>query len=406
MYIKRSLELVLAEVSQHFYVVFVTGPRQVGKTTLLEHADASRRFYVTLDHLNHRLVAQQDPAGFIDRLQLPVLLDEVQYAPQLFPYIKMKVDQLKQPGLFWLTGSQQFSMMKNLSESLAGRVVILPLSGISLAEEQGRADNPAFLPTREVIRSRQQIAYPLSQLAVYQKIWRGSYPHRVTGGEHYWEQFYASYVTTYIERDVRDYLRIENIAAFHKFVQIAATRSGQLLNYRDIAADVGVSEPTIRSWLMVLQASGIIYLLPPYFNNHAKRLIKTPKLYFMDTGLCCYLSGWLTPEVLERGAMNGAILETFVVSEVIKSYWGRGRIPRIYFYRDKEKREIDLLIEENGLLYPVEVKKTSSLNSVNGKIFSVLSDLNVPVGPGAVICMIDSPLPLSSTVEAVPIGYI
>lgn len=406
MYIKRSLEHIIREMSAHFYVILVTGPRQVGKTTLLEHAEAGQRSYVTLDDLNQRLVAQQNPAAFIDRLQLPVLLDEVQYAPQLFPYIKIKVDQLKQPGLFWLTGSQQFSMMKNISESLAGRVAILPLQGISLAEEQGRPDNPAFLPTLELIRSRQQKAQSLSQTTLYQKIWRGSYPHQVMSNERYWEQFYESYTTTYIQRDVRDYLRIDNIAAFHKFMQIAATRSGQLLNYRDMAADVGVSEPTIRSWLTVLHASGIIYLLPPYFNNHAKRLIKTPKLYFMDTGLCCYLSGWLTPEVLERGAMNGPILETFVITEVIKSYLGCGRTPRIYFYRDKEKHEIDLLIEENGLLYPVEIKKTSSLAHIKLKAFSVLEHLNINIGPGAVLCMIDSPLPLSPNIEAVPIGYI
>lgn len=404
MYIKRSLERIITEMSTHFRVVLLTGPRQVGKTTLLQHIEP--RTYITLDDLNNRIAAEQDPAGFIERLQLPVLIDEIQYAPSLLPYIKIKVDKLKTPGLFWLTGSQQFEVMKNISESLAGRVAVLQLQGISLAEEQNRTEEEAFLPDFKLIQRRRQRAKVLSITEIYQKIWRGSYPDVVSSHAKYWQPFYESYVSTYIQRDIRDYLQIENLAVFHKFMQITATRSGQLVNYRDIAHDVGVSEPTVKSWLNALQASGIIYFLQPYFNNHAKRLIKTPKLYFMDTGLCCFLSGWLTPEVLERGAMNGPILETYVISEIIKSYLGCGRVPRIYFYRDKEKREIDLILEENGVLYPIEIKKTASIKNIDTKNFAVFEQFKEIIGGKTVLCMVESPLSLSNTIEAIPLSYI
>ncbi len=258
----------------------LTGPRQVGKTTLLQDAEKHARTYVTLDDLGTRLAAQQDPASFLARLELPVLIDEVQYAPNLFPYIKMAVDKAKQPGLFCLTGSQQFDLMKNVTESLAGRVAILQLQGISLAEEQGRPDDPPFLPTLALLKARQKTAQPLRLRDVYHKIWRGTYPDIVAqANDKNWELFYRSYVSTYIQRDVRDFLNINNTAAFHKFMQVAAARTGQLINYADMARDVGVSEVTLKTWLNVLHASGIIYLLPPYFNNRGKRLIKTPKLY-------------------------------------------------------------------------------------------------------------------------------
>ena len=355
--ITRTLAHAIKETSDSFKVVLLTGPRQVGKTTLLQEVQKSSRSYVTLDDLGMRLAAQQDPASFLDRLSLPVLIDEVQYAPDLLSYIKMVVDREKQNGMFWLTGSQQFEMMKNVTESLAGRVAILNLQGISLAEEQNRADSPPFLPTPECLKSR-RYANPLTLPEAYHIIWRGSYPDVVMQGGKNWERFYSSYISTYIQRDVREYLNIQDTAAFNKFMQIAAARTGQLVNYADMARDVGINESTIKTWLHVLQASGIITLLQPYFNNHTKRLVKTPKLYFMDTGLCAYLTGWLNSDVLERGAMSGAMLETWVVSEIIKSYLHHGRTPRIYFYRDKDKREVDMLIEENGTLYPIEIKKT------------------------------------------------
>jgi len=405
-HIKRTLAAAIKEASSSFRVVLLTGPRQVGKTTLLQDIQKKTRSYVTLDDLNMRIAAQEDPASFIDRLELPVLIDEVQYAPNLFSYIKMVVDKAKKPGMFWLTGSQQFDMMKNITESLAGRVAILKLQGISLAEEQGRTDDQPFLPEEKLLKLRQKKTKHLTLRNAYYKIWRGSYPDVVTNKGKNWERFYESYVSTYIQRDVRDYLNINNTAAFHKFMQIAAARTGQLINYADIARNTGVSEVTVKTWLNVLQASGIIYQLQPYFNNKTKRLIKTPKLYFMDTGLCCHLSGWLTADVLERGAMSGAILETFVISEIIKSYLHNGRSPRIYFYRDKEKREVDLLIEENGKLYPIEIKKTASIKNMRLKDFDFLHNLNVTVAHGGVICFVKSLTPLSNNIDAIPVGYI
>lgn len=405
--ITRTLGKAILEASARFKVILLTGPRQVGKTTLLQDIRESSRTYITLDDFSLRIAAQQDPASFIDRLNLPVLIDEVQYAPNLFPYIKMTVDKTKQNGLFWLTGSQQFDMMKNVSESLAGRVVLLQLQGISLAEEQDRSDDLPFLPDLALLKSRQKTARPLTVPDAYHKIWRGSYPDMVAQhNDQHWEQFYSSYVSTYIQRDVREYLNINDTAAFHKFMQIAAARTGQLINYADIARDTGVSEVTVKTWLNVLHASGIVYLLQPYFNNRTKRLVKTPKLYFMDTGLCAYLTGWLNADVLERGAMSGAILETWVIAEIIKSYLHHSRTPRVYFYRDKEKREIDLLIEENGTLYPIEIKKSAALHNMKFEGFSMLENLSTPIGHGGVICFANTLIPISDHVDAIPVGYL
>lgn len=401
--IKRTLTQAIQDTSKSFKVLMLTGPRQVGKTTLLQKVQKDTRSYISLDDLGARLAAQNDPAGFLDRLSLPVLIDEVQYAPDLFPYIKMIVDKEKKAGMFWLTGSQQFEMMKNVTESLAGRVAILNLQGISLAEEQGREQDAPFLPTPERMKTRTQ-AKPLGITEAYHIIWRGSYPDVVVEDGKNWERFYSSYISTYIQRDVREFLDIQDTASFHKFMQIAAARTGQLINYADMARDVGIGEVTIKKWLNVMHASGIVTLLQPYFSNHTKRLVKTPKLYFMDTGLCAYLTGWLSSDVLERGAMSGAMLETWVVSEIIKSYLHHGRTPRVYFYRDKDKREVDLLIEENGTLYPIEIKKTASIQNMHFKGFDMLDKLGMPIGHGGVLCFTKDLLPLSEGIDAIPMG--
>ncbi len=407
MHINRTLKSAINKATKSFRVLLLTGPRQVGKTTLLKEAQQKGRSYVTLDDLSMRSAAISDPAGFIQRLKLPVLIDEVQYAPELFSYIKMIVDARKERGLFWLTGSQQFDMMKNINESLAGRVGILKLQGISLAEEQKRLSKP-FLPDLKTIKLRQKNATSLTLPKIYHKIWRGSFPDIVSNNGKNWEQFYDSYVTTYIQRDIREYLRISNQLPFFRFMQVAAARTGQLINYADMARDVGggISEPTIKTWLSALHASGIIYLLPPYFNNKTKRLIQTPKLYFMDSGLCSYLTGWLNADVLERGAMSGAILETYAVSEIIKSYIHNGCNPHIYFYRDKEKNEIDLLIESNNKLYPIEIKKTASIKNIKLPNLSVLEKLAVDIGHGGVICFVDSAIPLNKDLDAIPVSWI
>ena len=406
MYIERTLSRSVLKADRSFYVVLLTGPRQVGKTTLLQNLQKNGRSYISLDDLNNRSAAREDPAGFIDRLHLPVLIDEAQYAPELFPYIKMTVDKMKKPGLFWLTGSQQFSLMKNISESLAGRVAVLQLRGLSLAEEAGRPQTLPFFPRSEILKERQRTVTPLSMKKLYQKIWRGSYPGLVARKNTPWSMFYESYTTTYIERDVRAYLKINSLMDFQKFLRITAARTGQMLNYREISRDTGVSEPTVKSWINVLRATGLIVLIQPYFNNRTTRLLKTPKLYFMDTGLCCFLTGWLNPEVLERGAMSGPILETWTVSEIIKSHLHNARSPQVFYYADKDKREVDLLLEQEACLYPVEIKKTGNLKSLNFKGFHFLKKLKTPVGPGCLFYTGSSLLPFKPNVDAVPISFI
>lgn len=404
--IKRTIAEQVLEVSQYFKVLLLTGPRQVGKTTLLRSLAKEGRSYVTLDDLDMRIAAEQDPAAFISRLSFPVLIDEVQYAPSLFSYIKMKVDQDKEPGQFWLTGSQQFAMMKNISDSLAGRVAILDMLGISLAEEEERPNTSPFIPRQEVLLERQKTIKPLTIDEIYTRIWRGSFPDVVVAQGKNWETFYASYLTSYIEKDVRDYHRVDDLIQFRKFMQVVASRTGQMLNYSSLANDVDVNVKTIKSWFNVLEATGMVTLIQPYYNNFTKRAVKTPKFHFLDTGLCCYLTGWVNPNVLEKGAMAGALLETYVVSEILKSYIHNGKRPHLYYYADKDKREVDLLIEEAGKLHPIEVKKSSSIRNMNFKGFDFLKNTKTEIGHGAVICFTDKLVSIGNDVDAVPVCYI
>jgi predicted AAA+ superfamily ATPase len=404
MYLRRTLQNTIKRVNQSFPVVLITGPRQVGKTTLFQELQKNERRYVTLDDSLERALAQEEPALFLQNYPPPILIDEIQYAPQLFPYIKMAVDKERKPGMFWLTGSQQFDLMKNVAESLAGRVGILNLLGFSLPEEMGQSEKSMpFLPGSYPTESKPK---SLTLPALYQKIWRGSFPFLVAHGTADWEVFYKSYVQTYLQRDIRDFARISHERAFLNFLRAAAARTGQLINYADLASDVSVSETTIKSWLTILRACGLIYILEPYHTNITKRLVKTAKLYFLDTGLCSYLSGWSSAQVLERGAMSGAIFETFAVVEIIKSYWHNGKEPPIFFYRDRDKVEIDLLIEHDGRLYPVEIKKTAKPDKESFKNFSALNKLSQPIGPGAVVCSIDQQKKIGDNVDAFPISLL
>jgi predicted AAA+ superfamily ATPase len=406
MYIERTLEHYLKQSDKHFPVLLVTGPRQVGKTTLLQHLSKKTHTYVTLDDPNLAQLAREEPALFLQRFPPPLLIDEIQYAPALLPYIKIIVDKDRKPDLFWLTGSQQFHLIKNASESLAGRVAVVNLLGLSLKEQQR---NPTiaqpFLPTEAQLRKRIDHSPTLSLKDIYRTIWRGSFPMLCTTRTDR-DLFYSSYVQTYLQRDVRDLAQVGNVSTFLKFLRAAAARTGQLINMSDMARDSGISPITARHWLAILEASGIIYLLEPYYNNITSRLIKTPKLYFLDTGLCAYLTEWSSPETLEAGAMSGAILETFILTEILKSYWHNGKRAPLYYYRDKDQKEIDLLIVKDDVIYPVEFKKSANINVSIAKQFQVLSKFDKKIGTGGVICFVSSLLPITNTCNAIPVGHL
>lgn len=390
------MESVIKKISKSFPVLLVTGPRQVGKTTLLEMCASENMTYISLDDLDVRNLAQNDPGLFIQTYTPPLIIDEIQYAPELFSYIKIIVDREKKNGLFWLTGSQKFHLMKGITESLAGRVAVLDLLGLSNSEiNDSSEDSEPFLPTN-VIKPSQSIGV----VEVFRKIWFGSFP-RVIEHPDARDIFYRSYIQTYIQRDVKDILNISNEITFHKFLGAIAARTGQLLNYSDLARDVDIDNKTVKAWLSVLEASGLVYLLYPYHTNVTKRIIKTPKLYFLDTGLCAYLTKWTTPEALETGAMSGAIFETFVVTEILKSYWHNGKEANFYFYRDSDQKEIDLLIEANNIIYPIEIKKTATPSKLAVKNFPVLNKLDKQIGHGALICLTSKTIPVSAEITAI-----
>jgi hypothetical protein len=399
------MESFFSKAATQFPVMLVTGARQVGKTTLLKNLCETGRAYVTLDDPMVLSLAKQEPALFMQRFPPPVLIDEIQYAPDMLPYFKMEVDRQQKPNLFWLTGSQQFHLMKGVSESLAGRVGIVELLGFSRQEAMGRSSQTApFLPTQETIHHGMEVGQELSLKELYTIIWRGSFPKMALSKETDRNLFFGSYVQTYLQRDIRDLARVGDEMAFLRFLRAAAARSGQLLNMAELARDADVAPNTAKNWLSILRSSGIIYLLEPYHANVTKRLIKTPKLYFTDTGLCAWLTEWSSPETLEAGAASGAILETWIIAELLKSWWHNGQQAPFYYYRDKDQKEIDLLIIQDGTLYPIEFKKSAALDKKAVRHFQVLEKLNMPVGPGGVICLSPHFLPLTSNTYSIPVG--
>jgi hypothetical protein len=386
-------------------VLLVTGARQVGKTTLLRHAAARGRAYVTLDDPLVLQLARNDPALFVQRFRPPVLIDEIQYAPALLPHIKMIVDGERKPGLFWLTGSQHFHLMKGISESLAGRVGIVRLLGLSRRELLRRAPaTPPFGPGPAAIRKRMGSGGKLGLGALFDLIWRGSLPAIATDKRTDWSLFYGSYVQTYLQRDVRDLARVGDETAFLRFLRATAARTAQLVNIADLARDADVAPNTAKHWLSILQASGVVYWLEPWHANVTKRLVKTPKLYVLDTGLCAYLTGWSTARALEAGAFAGALLETWVVGELLKSYWHNGVDAPFYYYRDRDGKEIDLLILRNGVFHPLEIKKSAAPSRDDTRSFQSLRRLGVPIGAGGVICLVADLLPLTADTHAIPVG--
>lgn len=404
MYLSRTLEPFARRAARQFPVLLVTGARQVGKTTFLRHLSEEARTYVTLDDPLILDLARRDPALFLQRFRPPLLIDEIQYAPELLPYIKMEVDREQRAGAFWLTGSQQFHLMRGVSESLAGRVAVINLLGFSRREMigQSQAASP-FLPTPAQVEARSQSGGRLRLRDLYRLVWRGSFPAIALNRKMDRDLFFSSYLQTYLQRDVRDLARVGDEMAFLRFLRIAAARTGQLLNLSEFARDADIAVNTAKTWLSILQASGIIYLLEPYHTNLSKRLIKRPKLYFLDTGLCAYLTEWSSPETLEAGAMSGAILEAWILAELLKSYWHNGRRAPFFYYRDKDQKEIDLLIVQDQLIYPLEFKKTASPSPADLRPFSALAKLNIPLGPGGLICLTEQSLPLSQSVLSIPV---
>ena len=405
-YYRRSIEQVINEYKEQFPILLLTGPRQVGKSTLFKELFQSEYKYFSLDDpiLKEQIV--NDPRLFLKNNPEKLIIDEVQYAPSIFPYLKMKVDENREDGMYLMTGSQAFVLMKNVSETLAGRVGILELQGISLREQFDIEFNKPFIPNEEYISEREKNITEYTNL--WQRIHRGYMPELIFNDRKKWEFFYSSYVQTYIERDVRDLINISDESKFLKFMISLASRSGELLNYGSVANEVGVSNETVKRWVSVLRTSRIIYLVEPYFNNHLKRVIKTPKIYFMDVGLLAYLTKWPTPETLANGAKAGNIFETFVVSEIVKSYLNAGIInPPLYFYRDKDKKEIDLIIEEAEKIYPIEIKMSASPNKEMAKNFSVLKrKVDKEIGTGVIICQYDNKVYLSEDILVLPIEYI
>lgn len=389
-YIKRSMEDTFLKINQQYAAILLTGPRQVGKTTMLEKLMSSMnldRTYISLDDLNERNLAISDPALFFQIHQPPVFIDEVQYAPQLFPYIKILVDKNHRPGDFWLTGSQIFKLMDGVQESLAGRVALLHMAPLSQQEIYQNGVITPFTVNMDQLLEKQKHTVPVTTPELYERIFRGGMPALVSGKYTDRGVYFASYIGTYLERDVKELSGTIDSLKFMRFITAVAARSAQLINIKGIADDCDIDQSTAKNWLRILETLGIIFYLHPYTNNVLKRTIKTPKLYFYDTGLVCYLTRWSSPETVMVGAMNGALLENYVVSEILKSYQNAALEPYLYYYRDKDTKEIDLIIEGDGKLCPVEIKKTTTPDKKLTQVFNVIDKSPLKRGTGAVLCM-------------------
>ena len=405
-YIKRDIEDKIISLSKEYSCILITGPRQVGKTTVLRQLMDDNREYVTLDDMDERSLAKRDPAMFLQIHSTPIMIDEVQYAPELFSYIKMEIDKGAEPGTYWLTGSQAFKLMELAQESLAGRVAILHMSSLSQHEIYGSGDCAPFTLELGALKAREKTNAPADIAEIYDRIWKGSMPGLASGKFSDRDVFYSSYLQTYIDRDVKEQVQLADPLLFRDFVRAAACRAGQMLNLHDIAQDVGVSDDTAKRWLQVLEKSDVIFFLRPYSNNLLKRTVKTPKMYFFDTGLVAYLTRYSSPEILANGAINGAILENFVVSELLKSYHNNAKECLLWYYRDSNSNEIDIVIESDGMLHPLEIKRSVNPGSELISAFNLLDKASVPRGNGAILCMRPKLSAINSENYIVPIWMI
>ena len=404
-YIKRDMENLVLELNKEYSCILITGPRQVGKSTMLEHLDNNRTI-ISLDDLQERALAKQDPEMFLKIHPYPILIDEVQYAPELFSYIKIAIDKGAAPGSFWLTGSQSYKLMQLAQESLAGRIAILNMSSLSQHELYSSNNLIPFEVSLDNLQERSKRNTPAGIGEIYKRIWDGGLPGLASGKYTNRDVYYASYLQTYLSRDVKEEIVIKDDAKFVDFIRAVACRVGQELNIHSIAIDVDVSDDTAKRWLGMLEKSQIIFYLHPYSNNLLKRVVKSPKLYFFDTGLVAYMAKYSNAEILQNGSINGAILENYVVSEIRKSYLNCGKELFIYYYRDKQQQEIDLILETNNKLHPIEIKKSSNPTVSMTKNFAVLNKTTIDIGQGAIICMKDTLSALNSNTLLIPIWII
>ena len=423
-YINRAIEPLLIKKYQAYKSVAVTGARQVGKTRMTKELFPGVK-RINLKNPNLLMAANDDPQGFIESFDRPLFIDEVQECPKLLGSVKDVLDNVSGYGNYLFSGSQKWSLMDGLSDSLSGMVGIIELAGLSLREINGIRFNERFIPTDLYIKNREK------ELKRYSNIWntihRGFYPELYEHPEKEWEDFYQDYVKTYIERDVYKITKVRDYQTFYKFMISVAARTGQILDYTNIANDIGISADTVKLWIGILQKTDIVYLLQPYYNSHLNRAIKSPKIYFRDTGLACFLTSWLTPETLKNGAIAGHMFETFVVNEIIKSFINVGKdySKYIYYYHGKDKvkkkiidsdgnvseesveSEIDIIIEEDGVLYPIEIKKATNPTASDADAFTLLDkDVGKKRGTGAIICMGEYKLKLRDNLYSLPVEFI
>lgn len=406
-YIKRELERKFLSMNEVFKAVMVTGARQVGKSTMLKNLAAGEdRTYVNMDNLRDRELAKRDPALFFQTYKPPILIDEAQKAPELFEHIKMMCDESDQNGLFWLTGSESKKLMKEARDSLAGRICILRMYSLSQREKEGLSDIGELDFSLAGLSQRARHFTDNNIIDVYSHIWEGGMPATIGMTDEQRMEYYESYIETYLMRDAVDDNGISDTEGFRKVLRACAAFSGNLINYSDIATAGNVSVPTAKEWVKTLQTMGILYLLEPYSNNELKRLIKTPKLYFCDTGLCAYLSMWTSRETLLNGAASGHYFENYVVTEFLRMYsYSKAKV-EMTFYRDTNQKEIDIVLEENGILHPVEIKKSSNPERKLINAFSLLEKSSLKIGEGGIVCMTEKPYPIDSRNNYIPCNII
>ncbi len=406
-YIKRELERKFLSMNEVFKAIMVTGARQVGKSTMLKKLAAGEdRTYVNLDNSRDRELAQRDPDLFFQMYKPPILIDEAQKAPELFEHIKMICDESDQNGLFWLTGSESKRLMKEARDSLAGRICILKMYSLSQREKAGLCDIGELDFSLAGLSKRKHYFTENNIVDVYSHIWEGGMPGTVGMTDEQRMEYYDSYIETYLMRDAVDDNGISDTEGFRRVLRACAAFSGNLVNYSDIAAAGNVSMPTAKEWMQTLQTMGIVYLLEPYSNNELKRLIKTPKLYFCDTGLCAYLSMWTSKDTLLNGAASGHYFENYVVSELLRMYsYSKSKV-MMTFYRDTNQKEIDIILERNGMLHPLEIKKSSNPERRVINAFSLLEKSPLKIGEGGIVCMTGKPYPIDDKNYYIPCNVI